>query len=253
VTNLETANTTLNTSVTNLITNASGQQTKIDTTNSSVVNLRAADVQMNTTANIKSLGFNVTADYDARYCLPSGTNCPAGVTDTNNGGVSNWSLIQSPDRSIVAAFNLTTINVTQNLTYTVNSIGNWSLDKTSYVTYTVLNGQNNFTLAQMVANFGNWTLDKASYSTTAQEGGLYLGTAASGWANTSTLSNTLRNVSIGSTASNGMLYVNGTVGLNTTGVVTIAGNVTIYTNGTECFNPTCTSRIFYNGTHTVIQ
>lgn len=69
--------------------------------------------------------------------------------------------------------------VGQNLTHALIVVaeGNWSLDKSGYYTITsvnsIENGQNNFSLSQMVSNFGNWTLDKTSYSTSAQAALLY--------------------------------------------------------------------------------
>ncbi len=49
--------------------------------------LLAALNAMNTTNNIKSLGFNITADYDSRYCFGNGSNCPAGQAYTAGAGL----------------------------------------------------------------------------------------------------------------------------------------------------------------------
>jgi hypothetical protein len=47
---------------------------------------------------------------------------------------------------------------------TVNSLGNWSADKSSYTTTSNLPVYNNLSMTQVVSGVGNWSADKASYA-----------------------------------------------------------------------------------------
>lgn len=49
--------------------------------------------------------------------------------------------------------------------WTTSNIGNWTSDRPNYVNYSILNNQNNLSLAQIATNLGNWSNDKASYVT----------------------------------------------------------------------------------------
>src|SRR5262245_55515052 len=74
-------------------------------------------------------------------CQSDGTNCPV-IGNATSGTTAMW---------------LTNL--------TASGIGNWSSDKSGYITFAVLNGQNNLSLGQISANIGNWSADKSSYVT----------------------------------------------------------------------------------------
>lgn len=101
------------------------------------------------------------------FCLSSGVGCVASgagttamwLTNLTASGITNWSF----DRS--SYVNFTMLNAQNNLSLAqiVANIQNWSADRSSYVNFTMLNAQNNLSLAQIIANIGNWSLDRINY------------------------------------------------------------------------------------------
>ena len=77
------------------------------------------------------------------------------VLDTKVNSLGNW----SADKSSYAT------------TSALSSVGNWSADKSSYTTTVNLpvynNGSSNLTMTQVVSGVGNWSADKSSYSNTS--------------------------------------------------------------------------------------
>lgn len=134
---------------------------------------------LNTTANIKQLGFNTSAQYDVRYIsssiiITNGTNGVNG-SDGNNGsnGLNGTNGINGSNASVtsgdtyinitngviranITAFDLlyagaynTTYSTLTTMYSALNTVGNWSSDKASYTTlaamYSALNTVGNFT------------------------------------------------------------------------------------------------------------
>lgn len=230
-------------------------------------------------------------------CLQDGTNCPAGATglnnyptnltvtngsthtitigrsglstliasfdDQNSGGgggnitlaqwLINWSSSNIGNATSLAAglVNLTLAQVNTNMQ-------NWSLDRSKYINFTILNQQNNLSLAQIVANIGNdSTLDrnKICYSNQSNCAGVTNGTpgssTSSGWLNSTNtvwLAVNTSNVTVGSTPTLFVDNTNSRVGIGTT-TPNFALDVDANVNGVNGFRV----RQLSNGTSAQVQ
>ena len=95
-------------------------------------------------------------------------NVPSYALVTYVNSVGNWSTDKS-SYSTTSAANLLYSPISEPK---ASSLGNWSADKSSYTTTANLpvyqNGSSNLTTAQVVTAVGNWSNDKSSYITTSQ-------------------------------------------------------------------------------------